>query len=174
MVEEMKIISESGSEPITVTEAKSWALIDTDADDAEIGTLITTARKMVEAYINKDILAKQRQYYSPIVLNNIMSLPYRPVATIDEVIVGTTTYASTQYNVYGLDNGFLDFGFEAENVKVTYTTTGLTANQNVLDAIKGVVEYLYNSQGVIEETDLPRTMPRHIKKMLIGSKNVYI
>jgi len=170
---EMKVVSVSGTEPISVTEAKAWALIDTDADDTELGTLITAARGMVESYINKDILPKQRQYFSPTLIDGVMALPYRPVDTIDEVIVGTVTYTSSQYSVFGLDNGFIDFGFEAEKVKVTYTTTGLTANQQVKDAIKALVEYLYNSQGVIEETDIPRKMPKHIKKLLIGNKNVF-
>lgn len=174
MIPTMTINSETGSEPITTAEAKAWALIDTDADDDEIGTLITTARRMVESYINKDILAKERTYFLPIVYDNIVSLPYRPVASIDEVIVGTTTYTSSQYTVTGISNDFIDLGLEAENVKITYTTSGLTANQQVKDAIKAIVEYLYNSQGVIEETDLPNKMPKHIKKMLIGNKNIYI
>lgn len=168
---EMLIVSESGTEPVSVAEAKSWALIDTDADDTEIGYLITSARGMVEAYINKDILPKQRKYYQPYVTDGILMLPYSPVATIDSIVVGTITYTSDQYDVYGVYGSQVDFGFEAEDVVATYTTTGLTASQRVKDAIKSVVEYLYNSQGVIEETDLPKDLPKHIKRLLIGETN---
>lgn len=168
----MLIVSETGSEPVSVAEAKAWALIDTSADDAEIGYLITTARRMVESYVNKDILPKQRKLYMPYITDGIMMLSYAPVDTIDSVVVGTTTYTSDQYDVYGVYNAQIDFGFEANDVVVTYTTTGLTPDQQVKEAIKAVVEYLYNSQGVIEENDLPDTMPMHIKKMLIGQKNM--
>ena len=170
---EMTIVTETGSEPVSVAEAKAVALIDTDADDTELGYLITTARRMVEYYINSDILPKQRKYYMPYVTDGVLLLPFAPVDTLDSVVVGSITYASDQYDVFGTTNSQIDFGFDAQNVTVTYTTSGATPDQQVKEAIKAVVEYLYNSQGVIETNDLPKSMPRHIKKMLIGQKNVY-
>ena len=102
---EMLIVSETGSEPVSVSEAKAYALIDTTADDTEIGYLITSARRMIESFLNKDILAKNRKLYIPFVTDGIMQLYYAPVDTINSVTVGTTAYTSDQYDVYGVLNG---------------------------------------------------------------------
>ena len=167
----MLILSETGTEPVSVSEAKAWALIDTSSDDTEIDYLITTARRMVESYINKDILPKQRKYYSPYVTDGILALPYAPVDTIDTVLVGTTTYTSDQYDVYGAYGAQMDFSSEIEDALVTYTTTGFVPDQQVNEAIKALVQHLYNAQGVIEESDIADNMPKHIKQMLIGQTN---
>ena len=168
---EMLILSETGTEPVSVSEAKAWALIDTSSDDTEIDYLITTARRMVESYINKDILPKQRKYYSPYVTDGVLALPYAPVDTIDSVLVGTTTYTSNQYDVYGAYGAQMDFSSEIEDALVTYTTTGFVPDQQVNEAIKALVQHLYNAQGVIEESDIADGMPKHIKQMLIGQTN---
>ncbi len=48
----------TGSEPVTLEEAKAWIKSD-DADDALVTTLITQTRELVEEYLNLSIVEQE-------------------------------------------------------------------------------------------------------------------
>ena len=58
----MKINTTTGSEILTISEAKSFIRVDTSADDTIIGQMITQARIWCENYISRDIVAKIELY----------------------------------------------------------------------------------------------------------------
>ena len=62
---QIKINSTTGSEIITTNDVKNFVRIDTSADDALIGTMITAARIAAENFMSRDIVAKTRTYYLP-------------------------------------------------------------------------------------------------------------
>lgn len=47
------VVTPAAAEPITLAEAKNFLRVDTDADDALIGALITAAREMCESYTRR-------------------------------------------------------------------------------------------------------------------------
>jgi len=73
----------TGTEPITLEEAKAWMRVDGSSDDAIITSLITQARELVENYLNVSIVQ------TTLVLNATarkeLVLPYGPVQTITSV-----------------------------------------------------------------------------------------
>lgn len=52
----LALVSASGTEPVTVSEAKAHARIDHDEDDTEIGSLILAARQYVEEYTRRQLI----------------------------------------------------------------------------------------------------------------------
>ena len=118
---EIKIISETGSEPVSLSDAKNFLKVDYTDDDTLIGALIKQARLWCENYLSKDIVAKQRKYYVP-KTNGTFDLPFAPVASIDEVKIDGS--ATTDYEMLGLNEETIELGAgEAEQVVVKYTTT---------------------------------------------------
>ena len=62
-LQQMKIVSTTGSEILAVSDVKEFTRIDTSSDDSIILRMITQSRIVAENYIGSDIVAKQRQYY---------------------------------------------------------------------------------------------------------------
>src|SRR5210317_44880 len=119
---QIKVNSVTGSEIVTVSDVKDYARIDTDVDDTLIGNMITEARIWCENFISRDIVAKNRTYYLP-TTNGLFDLPFAPIASVVSVLING---AAAQYTEYGLDDLSIELdGGPADNVKVTYTTTGL-------------------------------------------------
>lgn len=94
----------TGSEPITTADMKSWAKIDTSADDTLIDNLITEVIDTVErqynfAIVDKDVTAVYEQYTERV------DLPYKPVksiSSIDRLDEGTKeTIESDDYRLQG-------------------------------------------------------------------------
>lgn len=74
---------ESDTEPVTLTEAKAWCAIDGTDFDSTITDLISTAREMCEAYVNKSFIerivtaklrAKTKLPYGPAAYEDITAL----------------------------------------------------------------------------------------------------
>ena len=57
----LKVITAPSAEPVTAAEAKLWARVDTSADDALIGSLITTARQYLEDTWDRAFIKQQLQ-----------------------------------------------------------------------------------------------------------------
>lgn len=78
-------------EPVTLTEAKAHCRVDSLADDALIASLITTARELVEDYIDRALVTQQLvmkldQFPAEI------ELPRPPMASAGTVTAVTITY----------------------------------------------------------------------------------
>lgn len=75
--------SVTGSEPITLQEAKDWMRVDGDADDSLITSLITQSRELAEEYLNISIA--QTTLVLDATARVELLLPYGPVQTITSV-----------------------------------------------------------------------------------------
>ena len=65
MIYENKLVSSSGSEPITSEYVKNYLRVDFSTDDAIISSLITAARQLVEKYIEQALITKNfKCFYS--------------------------------------------------------------------------------------------------------------
>lgn len=109
-------------EPVTLAEAKHHCRVDTDADDAYIGSLITAAREWCEAYCDETYIHTQYRMTLDAFPVEI-ELPRPPMATS-----GTVTAVSVTYTL--------------EN---TGTATLSTSEYRVdRDSTPGVLRTLYN------------------------------
>jgi hypothetical protein len=91
---QIKINSTTGSEVISTADVKAYARIDTSDDDTLIGEMIKQARIVLENYISRDIVAKNRTFYRSYV-DDRFEVPFAPVTTISSVTVENITAAHT-------------------------------------------------------------------------------
>jgi hypothetical protein len=172
-----QIVSVTGSEVVTVSEAKAWALIDTSADDTIIGYMITSVRQSLENYISRDIVAKSRKYYIEQAIQPI-ALPFAPIDAISAVTHTQDNTALTitdDYYVRGLQNKVIDFNsYPKSFVTISYTTLGIT-DQAVKDSVKATFEYLYNSRGLVSmDSFIGFEIPSTAKHLINGYKKSFL
>lgn len=72
------------TEPITRAEAKAWAKIEVDDDDAIVDALITAARQACESYVSESWVQRTVTAILKNELGNIR-LPYGPVVSITDI-----------------------------------------------------------------------------------------
>jgi uncharacterized phiE125 gp8 family phage protein len=58
----LKLVSPPLIEPVTLAEAKAHLRLDTDADDAYVSALITTARERVELFLRRALITESFDY----------------------------------------------------------------------------------------------------------------
>ena len=133
-------------EPVTTDEVKNylrldWADADEPAELALITTMISTARKRVERYINSDILSKERELYYTYLEGdiNLMYAPIDPDVTVEVEVDGEDT---TDFELLGLDNPKFRLNQLGENVKISYTTAG-RINDEIKQAVLSCVAEIY-------------------------------
>lgn len=78
-----RLIDLPSSEPVSRTQAKNWCKIDTTDDDDLIDSLITTARRICEAYAGLSFVAQQRRIKLDYFPEKEIIVPYGPVNSID-------------------------------------------------------------------------------------------
>lgn len=170
------INSVTGTEPVTVEEAKNWALIDTSADDTVIETMLKSVRQSLETYLSADIVEKTRTHYIEKV-NHKIELPFAPIEEITSITHSTdnTALTSSDYTELGLDNKTIDFKtYPYEHVKINYSTKGISS-QSVKDAIKATFEYLYNSRGLVSMDNFKGfEIPETAKYLIAGHKSQFV
>ena len=168
---QVKINSTLGNEIITAQDVKDYVRIDTNEDDALIGQMITQARIWCENYISRDIVPKNRTYYLP-TTNGLFDLPFAPIASVVSVLING---AAAQYTEYGLDDLSIELdGGPADNVKVTYTTTGLNDGL-VKQALLQLVSTYYDNRAdfSVSNGNLDK-VPTDVKNILAGYKTMFI
>ena len=168
---QIKINSTLGNEIITAQDVKDYVRIDTNADDALITQMITEARIWCENFISRDIVAKNRTYYLP-TTNGLFDLPFAPIASVVSVLING---AAAQYTEYGLDDLSIELdGGPADNVKVTYTTTGLNDGL-VKQALLQLVSTFYDNRADFSvSAGNVNKVPTDVKSILAGYKTMFI
>lgn len=167
---QIKINSTTGSEIVTTNEFKDYARISTTADDTLVATIIKQSRIWCENYLSRDIVAKNRTYYVP-ETGGIFDLPFGPVASISSVTIDGT--ANTDYEMLGLDNITIDLDGPAEEVKVTYITSGID-DELVKQAILQLgTTYYDNRHDFITGISLSK-VPTETKSILNSYKNMFV
>ena len=172
---QIKINSTLGTEIVSVAEVKNYVRIDTSADDALIGHMITQARIWAENYISRDIVAKNRTYYLDATATGLFDLPFGPVASISEITISGT--ATTAYEILGLDNETieLDQG-SAERVKITYATAGLDDSLLKQALLQLVSTYYDNRADFIggSANNSISDIPTNVKTILSSYKTMFL
>lgn len=139
----------TGSEPITLDEAKAWMRISTDADDTLITALITQARELIENYLNRSIVP------TTLVVDATpryeLQLPYGPVDTITSVKDENDDDVEYTWNGFTLTFGQRVFDVTAGWTQV-YTTTTYDAGDDPIPAglklgLLETIAYLYEHRG---------------------------
>lgn len=167
---QIKINSTTGSEIISTADVKSYARIDTTADDTLIGQMITQARIVLENYISRDIVAKNRTYYRSFI-DDRFEVPFAPVATITSITVEDTTAAHT---VHGLDKSIIELSESpAKDMEMVYITTGLS-DSAIKEALLQFVSTLYENRVDFVEGKTIQKIPTSSKELLSSYKALFI
>ena len=166
---QIKINSVTGSEIISTQDVKDYVRIDTDADDAIIARMIEQARIWCENYISRDIVAKNRTYYVDST-NGVFDIPFAPISSISAV---TVQGEAAEYTVLGLDNETIELdGGSAEQVKVTYATTGLSDGL-LKQAILQLVSTYYDNRSEFVSGSITE-IPTNVKSILSSYKSMFV
>ena len=144
--------SESGTEPITLAEAKAWIKVDTaiTADDILITELIKAARMQVEGFLGISLI--QRTVTA--IINNSagdIELPYGPLVSFTSLTdEDGTAIAADDYELRGI--GFKYLHEPLYDYMTAVYTTGYTAlPENFKTAVKEQVAWLYDNRGEAKE-----------------------
>lgn len=133
-------------EPVIVTDVKSYAKIDTTADDTIIGYLITTARQQCEDFTGISIIPRK----VTAVLNNSCGgifLPYCPFKTLVSVTDQDGNILTTDdYKISGTTFPQLIYP-KWDRLTLVYNTGYTTLPQEIKTAILQQTFYLYENRG---------------------------
>jgi hypothetical protein len=166
-----KINSTTGSEIITLSEAKDYIRVDTTDDDTLITSIIKQARIYAENYMSRDIVAKDRSVYLPYVAKRFL-LPFSPIASITSVTVDGS--ATTAYETFGLLDDIISLNsLPSENVKVRYVTEGLN-DELIKGAVLQLVATFYDNRSDFYVGEAVNEIPTEAKRMLDSFKSMFI
>ena len=180
----VQIDSTPGSEIVASSELKSYARIETSDDDTIVAELIKSAREKCEAIINRDIVAKTRSLfisdidpsgeYGDLYRRRIkIVLPYAPIASITSVQTQKSdgTLSNINYDTYGLEDKYIEVSSAyTENIKVVYTTSGLSFDDLKL-AIKQLATTYYDNRADYVKGTIVASLPTNVESIL--SKYIY-
>lgn len=173
---------EGQSELITASEVKDWAGIDTDADDTLINGIITSARRIVENYTGLTLLAYNKKLYfdTPDFDGEkyYVTLPWsaNPRETITVVANDTTLTEDSNYEIYGLAVDYIEFYAKQSKVTITYVTNPLSDPsklQVAKDAMKVLIEKIYNNRALLEDAPLESLIDSNLKIMLNSIRDIF-
>jgi uncharacterized phiE125 gp8 family phage protein len=164
-----------GAEPINLETAKDWLRVTTEDDDAVITDLITVARKRIEAYSVRSMVAKN------IVLTGYLDtafiLPYSPVSNVSAVkyLMGQITDTGVndwdlldpdEYQIVGYNDKHFRPHFPA-TYEITYTTTA-NVDLGLKTDLKRVILWMYENRG--DDTDqMPDELMSNAKTLKVLS-----
>ena len=143
---------ETGSDPVTEEEVKSWLKVDFDTEDALITSLITQVRELAEEAAGLSLIDKTIEYFEEDeeILAYWIKLPYPDHNAITGVVLDGNTI--TDFLQTGLTqklirvNSFQTGDVSAKGLKVTYTTTGNCPHGVKLAILEAIAEN-YEKRG---------------------------
>lgn len=143
----------TGSEPITLAQAKSQLKIDFTTDDTLLTALITAARSQIEQYTGVSIVEREVIALCKLTGDNWFELPYGPVVGTPVVstvsIGGSTPETITDFDIVGTDFKMVCPGDNTIEYPflITYDAGYTTVPPDLIDAILYQVAYLYEHRG---------------------------
>ena len=149
MIDEIQQVSESGSEPITTAEAKTYLEVDFTDDDTLIASLITTAREYIESYCNVSLTAKTIKVIGSGKVE--VDLPFYPVDS-SSIAVTDENGGTPSFERLGDTKPYVTIN-GAKNTRYTIQYDTTANSRNVFkEACKLLVKSMYN-YGSIEPLD---------------------
>lgn len=167
---QIKINSVIGVPIISRTDAKNYIRIDVTADDTLIDLMIEAAHTAAENYMSRDIIAKERTYYLDESTTGFIDVPFGPVASVDAVTVKGT---AVSFSVYGLGDPMVEIEPAASNIKIDFTTEGMSDGL-LKQALLMMVSTYYDNRTDFVTGMTVNEVPSASAKLLDGIKSVFI
>lgn len=167
---QIKINDVIGAPIISLTDAKNYIRIDTTQDDTLIGWMIEAAHTAAENYMSRDIIAKARTYYLDYSDSGFIDVPFGPVASVDAVTVKDVSVAFT---VYGLGDPMVEIEPLGSNIKIDFTTEGMSDGL-LKQALLMMVSTYYDNRTDFVTGQTVNEVPSASAKLLDGIKSVFI
>ena len=150
----------SGSEPVTLAEAKEYNRVLFSVDDSTIEMLITQARETLEQATNLS-LVEQTIELTLNAYKDKFRLPYGPIVSVTTVTVNTDNVTAD----YISDNGLIKFNGKG-TLKAEYEAGGVEF-QGLKIAMLEMIAFLYTNRGTA--SDYPATVKRWILNNTMNS-----
>ena len=139
----------TGSEPISLEQAKEYLQIDFATDDTLITRLISAARGAVESYCGVSIIdSTVRVEFKD--LKDQIKLPYGPVKEVTSLEVNDVDYTDDITEYY--QTGYLDV--KGAKVEVTYTAGYESIPADLLQTVYDMLKVYYDARGT--NVDIPK------------------
>lgn len=190
MIYENKLVSSSGSEPIDSTYLKNYIRVDFSTDDSVITALITSARQLVEQYIEQALISKvfkcyyhefedwdeDNGYY-------FLPVPISPatVTAVKTVADDGTETAITDYSVTGLDEKTVrvtrTYSLTSAGTVgyvVEYTAENTSIDEAIKDAIAKTAGELYEHRQITGVDVSISMLPMDVKVILNNYRKTFI
>lgn len=167
---QIKINDVIGVPIISRTDAKNYIRVDTTQDDTLIDWMIEAAHTAAENYMSRDIIAKERTYYLDESATGFIDVPFGPVASVDDV---TVKGVSVAFSVYGLGDPMVEIEPAATNIKIDFTTEGMSDGL-LKQALLMMVSTYYDNRTDFVVGQSVNEVPSASAKLLDGIKAVFI
>lgn len=167
---QIKINDVIGTPIISQTDAKNYIRIDTTADDTLIDWMIEAAHTAAENYMSRDIIAKERTYYLDYSDSGFIDVPFGPVASVDAV---TVKDIAVSFSVYGLGDPMVEIEPLGSNIKIDFTTEGMSDGL-LKQALLMMVSTYYDNRTDFVVGQSVNEVPSASAKLLDGIKSVFI
>ena len=137
------------TEPITLSEAKTYLKVDYSDEDMLISMLISGIREQVEAFTGLGIVARTIEYFDDEIADEI-TLPYPEHLAIVEVKINdviSTSYKKTrlsQFIIYP-ESTYIT-GENGSGIYIKYTTAGVCPIGLKLEMLK-IIDEKYRNRG---------------------------
>ncbi len=153
------LISESGSEPITTAEVKTWAKVENSDEDSLISSLITSCRREIESY-TKNVLRPQ-VWRSKYIAETIKNRFYSPRITASSVAVTVDGDTITDY-LFNEVTGCLRLNYDYSNdelIVIEWTmATALSSLAPLKQALLDLITYRFYNRGLYDMPDNVKTI----------------
>jgi len=167
---QIKINDVIGVPIISRADAKNYIRIDTTADDTLIDMMIEAAHTAAENYMSRDIIAKERTYYLDYSDSGFIDVPFGPVASVDDVTVKGIVVS---FSVYGLGDPMVEITPLGTNIKIDFTTEGMSDGL-LKQALLMMVSTYYDNRTDFVTGMTVNEVPSASAKLLDGIKSVFI
>jgi uncharacterized phiE125 gp8 family phage protein len=174
-------LADGATELVSVEDAKAWAAIDTVLDDTVVGSIIVAAREMVETFISKDVISKQRVLYIDRPEYDgekyMVFLPYTAKESSVVVTAGTTTLTvDTDYEFVGIEGDYIQFSTLFTDITISYNSDPIVSPSELSlanAAVKVLIEQIYDNRANLEGDSDILILDENVKQMLIPIKMIY-
>jgi len=179
------LLTDSASEPVSLSEVKTHLRIDTTDYDNILTPLIKTARNLAESYTGRDFINKTWELYLDCFKNGleIEKTKLQSITSIQYLLNNTlTTFDSSKYYLTKSSNysqiflkeneSFPSFDNIKQAIKITfisgYGATSSDIPQGLKNALLNHIAYLFENAGDCSDTKqiydnyLPYTAPKQL------------
>jgi hypothetical protein len=167
---QIKINDVIGTPIISRAETKNYIRIDTTADDTLIDLMIEAAHTAAENYMSRDIISKERTYYLDESTSGLIDVPFGPVASVDAV---TVKDIEVSFTVFGLGDPIVEIQPLGTNIKIDFTTEGMSDGL-LKQALLMMVSTYYDNRTDFVTGQTVNLVPSASAKLLDGIKSVFI